>query len=77
MNQITNENEPNNYEPQPTLSNLQKRNLQKQYLRLMSLIPTGKHKNQRGQQGAFGKSKFLNQRGQKGVLGKSKFLNRK
>jgi len=77
MNQITNENEPNNEDAKPALSNLQQRNLQKQYARLMSLIPTGKHKNQRGQQGAFGKSKFLNQRGQKGVLGKSKFLNRK
>jgi hypothetical protein len=62
MNEITKENEPNNYEPQPTLSNLQQRNLKKEYARLMNLIPTGKHKNQNGAKGAFGKSKFLNRK---------------
>jgi hypothetical protein len=62
MNEITKENEPNNEQPQPTLSNLQQRNLKKQYARLMNLIPTGKHKNQNGAKGAFGKSKFLNRK---------------
>jgi hypothetical protein len=62
MNQITIQDEPNNDTPKTELSQREQRNLQKQYLRLMSLIPTGKHKNQRGQKGAFGKSKFLNRK---------------
>lgn len=62
MNEITKTPESNNENTLEDLSAARRRHVQAQYQRLLNLIPTGKHKNQRGQKGAFGKSKFLNRK---------------
>lgn len=62
MNEITNTPEVNNENTLEDLSPARRRHIQAQYQRLLNLIPTGKHKKQRGQKGAFGKSKFLNRK---------------
>lgn len=58
-----NPTEPNNTNSEElaanTLTPLQKRRLMEQYQKLLSLIPTGKHKGQRGTKGAFGNRKRL------------------
>lgn len=58
MNEITNEQTANNTEPNK-LSPIRRKWLAAQYRRMISLVPHGKHKNQKGVKGAFGKAKRL------------------
>ncbi len=56
MNQ-SDPNKQNQSEDKTQLAPFQKRHLMEQYKKLLSLVPHGKHKNQRGTKGAFGKPK--------------------
>lgn len=57
-----NENTPNNSTVEDNAAAMtpsRKRWMMEQYKRMINLVPHGKHKNQKGTKGAFGKPKSL------------------
>lgn len=54
-----NDTDANKQTQEETMSAYKKANMMKQYHQLLNLLPHGRHKNQKGTKGAFGKRKRL------------------